>query len=177
MTDTSGFFYLGRVIKTHGIHGEMSGLIEADDPLVYSTLHSAFVKTKQGLIPFPFEEISIDPKGFFTLRIRDVDSAEKAKRFIRKELYLPLDFLPELSGNNFYFHEILNFRVTDIKLGHIGTIAGVIEHSSQPLFQIMNNGKEILVPIHDDFIIEVNRKEKTILLKTPEGLISVYLEE
>lgn len=177
MTDTSGFFYLGKVVKTHGKDGEMSGFIEADDPLVYSSLHSAFIKTKQGLLPFLFEEFSVDSNGYFFLRMKDTDTIEKAKRFVKKELYLPLEFLPRLSGNNFYFHEVIDFRVIDQQHGFIGKITGVIENTHLPLLQIMHERGEILVPVHDDFIIEVDREEKTITVRTPEGLINVYLEE
>ncbi|CEN53328.1 hypothetical protein CCAN11_780001 [Capnocytophaga canimorsus] len=30
--------------------------------------------------------------------------------------------------------------------------------------------------MNDDFLVEVNRKNKTIVVQTPEGLIDLYLE-
>ena len=37
------------------------------------------------------------------------------------------------------------------------------------------NGKEILIPIVDEWILEVNREHKAILVNVPEGLIELYL--
>ena len=41
----------------------------------------------------------------------------------------------------------------------------------------MHEGKEILIPLHDNFLKEVNRKEKKIIVETPEGLIDLYMQE
>ncbi len=175
MSETSDFFYLGKVVKTHGIHGELSGFVDADDPLVYSQLHGVFIRTKQGIIPHLIESINIDDKGYFILCIEGVDSIEKAKKFIGKEMYLPLSMLPPLGGNNFYFHEIIGFSVVDSISGHLGEVTGVLEHTRQPLMEINHNGTEILIPIHDDIITKVDRDSSTIYITAPEGLIDVYL--
>jgi len=170
------FFYLGKVVKTHGIDGALCGFFDTDDPLRYSDLHAVFINTKLGLLPYSFEDISVNSNGYCIFRLKEIDTIEKAKRFLKKEMYLPLSMLPPLTGNDFYYHEIIGFSVVDQDHGHIGTIDGVIEQAVQPLFQIIFQEKEILIPVHNDFIIEVNREKKTIFIKTPDGLIGVYLQ-
>ena len=49
--------------------------------------------------------------------------------------------------------------------------------SSQPIFEIEHEGQQILIPLHDDFLKEVNRKDKRIIVEAPEGLIELYLNE
>ena len=90
-------------------------------------------------------------------------------------VYLPLTMLPKLEGNKFYFHEIIGFKAEDQRLGDIGVIAGINDTSSQALFEIKKGDIEILVPMIDDFIIKVDRENKTIVLNTPEGLVDLYL--
>ena len=53
----------------------------------------------------------------------------------------------------------------------------IIAHSltAQALFEVDRNGIEILIPMNDEFIIKVDRKNKSILVKTPDGLIELYL--
>ncbi len=63
----------------------------------------------------------------------------------------------------------------DAEKGDIGTIASVIDYPAQALFQIMKNGKEILIPIIDEVLEKVDRQEKTIYIKAPNGLIDLYL--
>ena len=41
--------------------------------------------------------------------------------------------------------------------------------------RLKSNGKEILIPINDDFIIDLDRKNKIINLKIPEGLLKIYI--
>jgi 16S rRNA processing protein RimM len=83
--------------------------------------------------------------------------------------------LPKLSGNRFYFHEIIGFEAEDQRLGTIGEIVGINDSSAQPLFEIKKGEIEILIPMIDHFIVKVDRENKKIILDTPEGLVDLYL--
>jgi len=83
--------------------------------------------------------------------------------------------LPKLEGTQFYFHEVIGFDVLDTRLGNIGKITGINDSGAQAIFEIEKNGTEILVPLIDEFIIALDRTNKTITLETPEGLVDLYL--
>ena len=83
--------------------------------------------------------------------------------------------LPETGGNDFYSHEVVDFIVVDDERGELGKVHEIIEYPTQSLIQIIRDDKEILIPIHDDIIKEVDRAGKKIYVKTPEGLIDMYL--
>jgi 16S rRNA processing protein RimM len=40
----------------------------------------------------------------------------------------------------------------------------------------MFNGKEILMPVIDEVILDVNREAKLMKIKAPQGLIDLYIE-
>ena len=63
----------------------------------------------------------------------------------------------------------------DIIQGEVGEVAYINDQALQHLFVIKSNGKEILIPINDDFIIDLDRKNKIINLKIPEGLLKIYM--
>ena len=67
-------------------------------------------------------------------------------------------------------------RRIDEEKGELGKVQEIIEYPTQSLIQILINGKEVLIPIHDDIIQDVNREEKKIYIKAPNGLIDMYLE-
>ena len=100
---------------------------------------------------------------------------EDADEIMNADVYLPMSFLPKLEGNKFYYHEITDFLVEDVRLGKIGTVKRVNDTNYQPLLEIMNGEVEILVPLIDDFIIEVDRKNKIFKMDIPEGLVELYL--
>ena len=101
---------------------------------------------------------------------------QEAQALAGHDLYLPLDLLPKLTGNQFYFHEVKGFRVIDAEKGDIGIIQSIIEYPAQPLFQIMKGDTEILIPVIDPVIKKVDREAKTIFIEAPNGLIDLYLQ-
>lgn len=168
-------FYVGTIVSKFSFKGEVLVKLDSDDPQMYENMESVFVEIGKDLIPFFIEKCSLHKSDLLRIKFEDVTTEADADALLKHDLYLPLDFLPKLSGNKFYFHEVIGFSVEDINYGNIGTIVGINDSTSQALFEIENSGKQILIPMNDEFLVEVNRKNKKIVVKTPEGLISLYL--
>lgn len=168
-------FYLGKIAKKFSFKGEVLIYLDTDEPEQYDKMESVFVEFNKNLVPFFIENSSIHKGDFLRVKFEDVDSEQDVDELIGCHIYLPLSMLPKLEGNKFYFHEVIGFEVIDERLGNIGKIVSINDSTAQPLFEIDFQGKEILIPMVDHFIIEVNREEKKILLKTPEGLVDLYL--
>lgn len=169
-------FYLGYVTKPFGFKGEVVIHLDVDDPNHYQNLESVFILLGGKLIPFFVQKISIRPNGnIAVVKFQDVDTAEKAQHISGSEMYLPLQFLPPLKGNSFYFHEIIGYQVIDKNKGKLGQVANVLEFPGNPVFQIQAGKKEVLIPANDDFIEGLDRPNKTLFINAPEGLIDLYL--
>lgn len=168
-------FYLGKIAKKFSFKGEVLIYLDTDEPEMYEDLESVFVEFNKNLVPFFIENAQLHKNDFLKVRFEDVDNEEKADELIGREIYLPLSMLPKLEGNKFYYHEVIGFDVIDKRLGNIGKIVSINDSAAQPLFEIDKDGIEILIPMIDDFIIEVNRNNKSIILNTPEGLVDLYL--
>jgi 16S rRNA processing protein RimM len=169
-------FYLGKIVRKHSFRGGVVAKLDTDEPELYQNLESIFVLLNNNLVPFFIDQILLQKGNQLRLKFEDVDSEADANAIMGAGLYLPLEFLPKLKGNKFYFHEIVNFEIEDVNFGLFGVIKRVNDRSAQPLFEIDFNGKEIFVPMIDDFIKKVDRKNKKILVETPEGLIDLYLD-
>ena len=166
-------YCLGRVTKPWGTKGQLVLFLDVDTPEDYLELDSAFVEIKGQLVPYFFHIDQLN--GNKAVATFEEITAEQASALVGHELYLPLDLLPKLDGNKFYFHEVTGFRVVDSVYGDIGTIEQVIEYPAQPLFQIMKNGVEVLIPVIDEVIDKVDRENKTIFITAPNGLIELYI--
>ena len=138
-------------------------------------MESVFIAHGNNLVPFFIEKSSLHKSQLLRMRLEDVDTEAEADAILKSELYLPLAFLPKLSGNQFYFHEIIGFSMKDNNYGVVGTIVSVNDNTAQALFEVENNGKQILIPMNDEFIEKVDRENKQIIVNTPEGLIDLYL--
>ena len=170
-------FYLGKIVRKHSFKGEVVAKLDTDEPELYSKLESVFIALGNNLVPFFIESSLLQKGNQLRIQFEDVYSEEDAEAILGAELHLPLEFLPKLTGNKFYFHEIIGFSIEDTEKGVFGKIVGVNDTTAQPLFVVDSNGIEILIPMIDDFIVKVDRENENILVQTPEGLIDLYLEE
>lgn len=168
-------FYLGKIAKKFSFKGEVLVYLDTDEPELYENMESVFVEFNKNLIPFFIENSALHKNDFLRVKFEDVDSEEEADKLIGCEIHLPLNMLPKLSGNKFYFHEVIGFEIEDKRLGPVGIIQSINDTTAQPLFEVLKNDVEILIPMIDHFLVEVNRKDKKIVMDLPEGLIEMYL--
>lgn len=166
---------MGKIVKKYSFKGELLVKLDTDDPKFYTKMESVFVEKNKNLVPFFIERSSLHKSELLRVKFENINGDEDADPLINSHLFLPLGLLPKLIGNKFYFHEIIGFKVIDSSFGEVGLITGVNESTFQPLFEIDCNGKEILIPLIDNFIINVDRDNKTIQLEVPKGLIEIYL--
>ncbi|RED44730.1 ribosome maturation factor RimM [Seonamhaeicola aphaedonensis] len=168
-------FYLGKIVKKYSFKGEVLAKLDTDQPELYEKLDAIFIDLKNNLVPFFIEKSQLHKSDLLRIKFEDVDSDADADTLIKKELYLPLELLPKLEGNKFYFHEVIGFTIKDKNFGEVGIITGINDSTAQALFEIDRKGKDILIPMNDEFIVKVDRENKTIVVETPEGLIDLYL--
>lgn len=168
-------FYLGKVAKKFSFKGEVLIYLDTDEPETYENLESVFIEFNKNLIPFFITQSQLHKNDFLKVKFEEVNSENDADELIGNEVFLPLTMLPKLKGNKFYFHEVIGFAVHDKSKGFIGQIKSINDSASQALFEIDYNGIEILIPLIDQFIIKLDRTNKTIFLNTPAGLIDLYL--
>ena len=168
-------YFLGFVTRTFGIKGEVSVVLDVDNPDKYKNLEWFYAEINNQLVKYNIQSCGIK-KNTATIKLEGIDSIEKAEVLVRSEIYLPLSFLPPLEEKNFYIHEVINFEVIDEKYGKVGVLENILDiMPGQKIMQIKNGKNEILVPLKNEFISRVDRANKTITINTPEGLIDIYL--
>ncbi|AVM49397.1 ribosome maturation factor RimM [Capnocytophaga sp. oral taxon 878] len=170
-------FYIGTIVQKFSFKGELLIKLDSDDPEMYEELESVFVALGNNLVPFFIERSSLHKANLLRVKFEEVDTEADAEALLKHKLYLPLAALPKLSGNKFYYHEVIGFEVEDKQFGKVGKIIGVNDTTMQALFEIEDEqGNEILIPIIDSFIEKVDRIGRKIIVNTPEGLIDLYKE-
>lgn len=172
-------FYLGYVSKAIGNKGELAFKLDVDSPSSYEGLDAVFLQIQAKdvqLVPFFIEHSNVQNNQLLRCKLEGVEGQAEAKSLVGKSLYLPIEALPKLEGNQFYFHEIVGFEVIDEVHGRLGTVDKVLEFSTSNLLSIPHGNNEILIPINDESILDVDRTNKTLRVKTTEGLIDLYLD-
>lgn len=168
-------FYVGTVVNKFSFKGELLVKLDTDEPELFEEMESVFIEIGKNLVPFFIEKSQLHKSTLLRIKIEDIDDEPGADALMKRDLYLPLSFLPELKGNQFYFHEVIGFKMMDTNYGKVGIITGINDTTTQALFEVDHDGNQILIPLNDDFINLVDREQKTITVTTPEGLIDLYI--
>ena len=168
-------FYLGTIVSKFSYKGEVLAKLDTDTPQVYINLESVFVLQGNKLVPFFIDNAQLQKSSLLRIRFEDIETEADADLMMKKELYLPLNFLPELEDSQFYYHEVIGFTVKEQSGKKIGILQSINDQTPQALFEIQDNKERlILVPVHDDFIAKVDKKSSELTLNLPDGLLDVY---
>ena len=171
----SACFYLGKIVSKYSFKGEVLVKLDTDDPEIYQNLESVFVSLGNNLVPFFIDRCRLHKSDLLRIDFEEVKTESDADRIMGSLLYLPLTMLPKLTGDKFYFHEIIGFTLIDEVHGDIGIVQSVNDTTPQALFEVQKGDTQLLIPITDEIITKVDREDKTIAVTTPEGLVDLYL--
>jgi 16S rRNA processing protein RimM len=169
-------YELGKVVKTHGLKGELSIYLDVDVPGEYEELDSLLVEREGQLVPYFVEALNLQGQRAI-VKLEEVNDITTASELVGCPLWLTLDNLPELDEDQFYYHEIVGYSVVDVESGPIGRVASVATLPHQDLLVVDHLGHEVLIPITDDIVLGHDAEAKTITVRLPEGLLDVYLEK
>ncbi len=169
-------FYLGKIVRKHSFKGEVVVKLDTDEPELYQEMESVFVDLGNNLIPFFIKKSLLQKGNQLRVQFEGISTEEEADSILKSDVYLPLDLLPKLEEDKFYFHEIIGFKIVDVNYGEVGIIHGINDKTSQHLFEIISGDREVFIPMVDDFIKKVDKKNQIIEVETPAGLIDLYLK-
>lgn len=167
-------YLLGKITRRHGLAGNVILKLDTDQPELYNKLESIFVEINGLLVPFFIAKSSWSKNDALNIAFKNSTEA-LVDQSLGKSVYLPLSSLPKLSGKQFYYHEIIGFDILDENDKECGVIRSVNDQTAQNYFVTNLDGKEVVIPIIKDWILEVNREERFIKMQLPEGLIDVFL--
>lgn len=172
MIKKSEVFPVGQITKTHGVRGEMafttsySILDEVDMPFI--------VFEPEGiLVPFYIENIRFKTDSTGLLQLEGVNSEEKAREFVGQNIYLPNEYMEDIDEDDVHVEYFIGFSVVDENLGEIGTITEIDDKTENVLFVVKNDKDEFLIPAVEEYITEIDDKNKILRMNLPEGLLEI----
>lgn len=172
MINKDQLFPIGQINKPHGIQGEMSfgfttDIFEVEElPFFIFELEGIFV-------PFVVAEYRLKRASTGILHLDGVNSDEEARLFSGLQIYIlkeQLDLLPEIEMNLNY---LVGFQLNDIKRGVIGIISEIDSTTENVLFVIQKDDDELLIPVSEEYIREINQDNKIIEVELPDGLLDL----
>lgn len=161
---------IGYFSKTHGIKGHL--ILKNDKDFFFEEANALFLEVSGGKAPYFISNIKESNNGLIVL-LEDVNAIEKAKLLIGKKIFIDEKFLCEEEEKDNW----VGYELIDISFGSLGNITEVNDSGYQVLISVIYKGKEVILPLVDDFIQSIDNDAKKISFKAPEGLIDLYITE
>lgn len=163
-------FKIGVINKPHGVKGEVSFSFTDD---IFDRVEDCdyLILMMDGiLVPFFWEEYRFKSDNVALVKFEGIDTAERARMFTNVEVYFPkkyMDEQDEITSWNFF----VGFQVNDVRHGALGEIVDVDDATMNVLFVIEKEGEELLLPAHEEFILDLDKKNRVLTVEIPEGLL------
>ena len=169
-------YLVGKIIRTHGVKGDLIIFLDADEPARYLKMKTIFVEIQDELKSYKVKKVSLQSRDKSAIiHLEGVEDMNAAELLLKYNLYQPTTMLPEMKGNDFYFHEIIGYQVNDVHLGQLGIIKDVYDLPQHPVGVMLYKEKEVLIPISTQTLQKIDRENNTIFLELPDGLLEVYM--
>ncbi|MFY8185852.1 MAG: ribosome maturation factor RimM [Bacteroidia bacterium] len=166
------YIEIGFVGKPHGYKGHMNLSITSEDDVLFEKITFVLLEVNNLLTPFFVE--NLDYKHKILLKLENVHNDAEAKKLQSKKIFVPKEHVIIVEGND--DSEYVGYELIDKTKGSLGKVIRIEEMPASDVFIVIYKEKEIILPITDDFIEEINETTKIIKYNAPEGLIDLYLE-
>jgi len=169
--------FVGYTRKPFGVKGALKLKIEpefVEDVLKADVL---FIEISGGLVPYFVESFKVTAD--LIVKFEDLDIREKAAELVSRSIYLhPRHILApedkEMPVETISPHlKYLHYQINDLTLGAIGQIDRIEEYPQQDMAFVAYEGREVMIPLHEDFVVEEDIEGKKLVVDLPEGLLSL----
>ena len=161
-------YKIGKIGKPHGVSGEVTFRFTDD---VFDRVDADYlVLMVDGiLVPFFMEEYRFRSDEVALVKFEDIDSVERASELTGCEVFFPRELADDDEGE-LTWSQIVGYDIVDAdshKL--IGRIASVDETTINVLLELDDG---TLIPAAEEFIIDIDHKERKMFMRLPEGLVN-----
>ena len=171
---------VGKFTKLYGTEGEVVANLYDRFPADYDSEEPLFVSINSLTVPLFISSFVRRGRGA-VIAIDDYDTPRRSEELLGREFYAtnPDAEVAAYDGDDDEawsdMEELLGWRVTFVGRKEEGEIVGYNDDEINPLFEVEVDGKEVYVPVVDEFIRKISRRKREIKFQLPEGLLELYL--
>lgn len=165
---------VGKIVNTHGIRGELKILLNTDFPEI------RFAPNRKVMMiqPQTGEKITLEVetsrpnKQMYVVKFKEFGNINEVEKYKGWEIKVSKDQSVELPDNEYYFHEIIGCRVVSDEGQELGVVEEILRPGANDVWVVATpSRKQLLLPVIDDVVLDVDVKEKLIKVHLLEGLL------
>lgn len=169
--DKNEHFYLGTISRKFSFKGEVVLQINPELDTFPNHIKSVFVEFQQKRIPYFIEFTNASKKNSIRLKFEDVSTEKEAEQLVKHDVYVlksDIDIDEEFS-----LKDLVGFTAFDHEDYEIGEIKSLNTTSPQAIFEIQSENGLVLIPVNEEWIMEIDQANQNIYLQLPDGLLDL----
>ena len=164
---------VGFIAKVHGYKGQVVLALEHFTPDALKNTKFLFVELEGLPVPFCVEEL-LTKGDDLILKFEMINDEGQAKRLIQQTVFAEKMTIRE--NVELDWPDLVGFTAFDKTYGRMGLVEEIEELPMQWIAHCMINEKEILFPLNEQVLIDIDEEKKELHLDLHDGLIQVYLD-
>ncbi|TFE25018.1 ribosome maturation factor RimM [Cohnella luojiensis] len=165
---------IGKIVNTHGIKGEVKVWPQTDFPDVrFKAGNKLLMFPPETGEPITIEVVSSrEQKNMFVLKLNGFDNINQVEKYKGWELKVSDEERVPLPEGEYYFRDIVGCSVETDEGEALGTITDILSPGANDIWVVkMAKGKELLLPVIDDVILDVDIASRKVKVHLMEGLL------
>jgi len=174
MNDTDDLILVAHIVKTRGLRGEVVADLLTDFPDRFENLDSLIGISSAGVK----SSLQIEEKWFhgrrLVLKLAGFDSIDEAKALVGYDLAVATEERVELPKDSYYEWELAGCQVETVGGLLIGKVADVMRTGGGEILTVIDEGgRDRMIPMASDIVVEIDKEKKLIRIDPPEGLLEL----
>lgn len=167
------YFKIGKLVATYGLKGEVVLKHSLGKKTSLKDLEAIFIEEKNdSFIPYFIQSSKIKNNAEVYVKFEGIDTKESAYTLTPKDAWLTEENFKKFAAASAPI-TMLGFMMVN-ENGELGEILEVIEQPHQLLCKILLNGNEVLIPLHKESLIKIDKKNRKVFVTLPDGLLDIY---
>jgi 16S rRNA processing protein RimM len=170
-TDPDRLIEIGRLVKLHGVRGELRMLPYNPHSTLATDLPTLLVRTAQGVV----RELSVSEarphKRFLLLRFEGIDDADRAVALVGSEVCVRPEQLPPPGPGEAYHIDLIGCSVETEEGKQLGEVIDIVVTGSNDVCVVHDGDHEVLIPLIDDVIVRMDTDAAKIVIRPLPGLL------
>jgi 16S rRNA processing protein RimM len=168
------YLLIGEILRPHGIRGELRLKILTDYPERVAKIKTVYLgkdATDDAAIPYKVQSARLHQQ-FLLLTLAEVQDRNEAETLRGQFVMIGIDDAVPLEDDEIYLYELIGLTVKTDTGEELGTIQDVLETGANDVYVVSSRKYgEVLIPAHDETVLEIDMDSETVTVKLPDGLL------
>jgi 16S rRNA processing protein RimM len=167
---------IGKILKSHGVHGFTKVLPLTDSPERFEKLKEVFLFQEDKLkMTVNIEQIRLNEVSLL-IKFAEFNSPESINNYQGYYIKIPREKILDLPKDSFYIDDLKGLDAWSTDDIYLGKVIEVYSAASEIIEIRTPQKKEVMVPFVKDIVTNVDLKNKKIIIKLIPGLFDNDVE-